>query len=96
MICTTIKSGTIKIYLGEAASIALNHSQANPLSNECIQDAKIIKNVLSRVKRWESMPNHRKPFTVKMVLNMHEKCKKKHPDSLDSVLGNWNVLDIFY
>ena len=42
------------------------------------------------------MPNHREPVTVKIVLNMHEKSKKKKSDSLDSVLCDWDVLNIFY
>ena len=41
------------------------------------------------------MLNHREPVTVKMELHMHKKSDGKHPDSLDSVLCNWNVLGIF-
>ena len=42
------------------------------------------------------MPNLRELVTVKMVLNVNDKCKNKHPDTLESVLVEWNVLDIFF
>ena len=59
-------------------------------------EAQCIKDFLSEVKRWESVPNRRETVTVKMVPHMCDKHKSKHLDSPDSVLCDWNVLGIFY
>ena len=86
ILSTTIKSTTTKHYLKVALSSPLNHKQLDPLLDARSLEVQCIKDVLSEVKRWESMPNRREPVTVKMVLRMHEKCKNKNPDSLDSVI----------
>ena len=54
-----------------------------------------IKNVLSGVERWESMPNRRESVTAKMVLPVLKKCDGKHLDSLELVLCDWDMLGIF-
>ena len=59
-------------------------------------EAQYIRCFLLEVKLWESMPNHREPFTAKMVPHIRNKCKNKHIDSLDSVLCDWIALVIFY
>ena len=41
------------------------------------------------------MPNCRETITVKMALHMLKQCEDKHLDSLDSVLCDWSILDIF-
>ena len=47
ILSTTIRFGTIKLYLASSASIALNQKQLDLLLNEIDQDAQCIKNVLS-------------------------------------------------
>ena len=44
----------------------------------------------------EIYENRREPVTVKMVLHMHEKCKNKNIEILNSFLCDWNMLGIFY
>ena len=51
MLCTAIKSGTIKRYLAALESITVNPKQLDPLLDDCGQDAECMKNVLSEVKR---------------------------------------------
>ena len=76
--------------------VPLNHKNLDPLLDQRGLEAQCIKDFLSGVKRWESMTNLIEPGTMKMVLHMHEKCNTNHPDSLHSVLHDWNVLSIFY
>ena len=73
ILSTTINSTTIKLYLKVASSVPLNHKYLDPLLETRGIEAQCIKDFLSEVKRWESMPNHREPVTVKMVISMHEK-----------------------
>ena len=54
-----------------------------------------MKNVLSKVKRWESMPERRESVTVKIVSRVLNKCDGKCPDILDLVLCDWSMLGIF-
>ena len=83
MLIITIKSTNIKSYLKTASSISLNHKHLDPLSCMHVLETQCIKDVLSEVKRWECMPNGREHVTVKMVLQMHEKYKNNHLDSLE-------------
>ena len=86
MIGTTKKSGTIKNYLIASSSVSLNCQQLDLLLNEHGQDTQCIKNILSDVKRWESIPNLIEPITVKITVYMLKKCDGKHPDSIDLLL----------
>ena len=96
MLSTTINHTTMKRYFRVDSSITLNDKQPDPLLDTRILESQCIKDILSEIKRWDSTPNHREPFTMKMVLNMCKKFKNKYPESLDSVLCDWIVLDIFY
>ena len=82
---TITNSATAKCYIRAASSVPLNHKELDPLLVTRVLEFQCIKDVLSEFKRWESMPNCREPFTVKMVLSMHKKHKNKHPEILDSV-----------
>ena len=93
---TNIKSTTIKRYIKAASSVTLNHKQLCLLLDTRSLEEQCIKDVLSEVKRWESMPNHREPVTVKIVMRMHKKYKNDHPDTLESIPCNCDVLGIFY
>ena len=95
-ISTISKFTTTKHYLKVESSIFLRHKMLDPLLYTCDLEAQFIKEVLSEVKRWESVPNHRKTATVKMVMHAHKKCKNKYSESVESIPCDWIVLDIFY
>ena len=59
MLIATIKSTTIKRHLKAASSVSLHHKQLEWLLETRDLEAQCIKEVLSEVKRWESMPNCR-------------------------------------
>ena len=65
---------TIKRCLEAAASISLNHKCLDPLLDEYDQEAQFIKNVLSEVKRRQSILNCREHSTAKMMSCMLKKC----------------------
>ena len=73
MLSSTMKSTAIKYYLNAASSISLESKQLDLLLDMRGLEAQCIKDVLSEVKLWESIPNHREPVTMKIVLNMHNK-----------------------
>ena len=96
ILSSTAKSITIKCCIKVNLSVSLKFKQLDPLLDTCGLDSKCIKEVLSEVKRWEHVPNHREPVTVKMVLHVHKKCKNKHPDSLESIPYDLIVLGILH
>ena len=81
-----MKSITMKRFLKVVSSISLRHIMLNPLLETRGLEAKCTKEVISKFKRWEHMPNRREPVPMKMVLHTHKKCKNMHPDSLEFVL----------
>ena len=96
MLSATINHTTTNFCLKEASSVSLRHKLLDPLLDTRGLEAQCIKEVLSEVKLWESMPNHKEPVTVKVVLHVHKKFAKKHPDNIESVTYDWIVLGIFY
>ena len=96
ILSSIIKSTTIKYHLKSVSSIPLKFKQIDPLLEKRGLEAQCIKEVLSEVKQWESMPNRKEPVAVKMVLCMYKKCKNKHPYSLDFFLYDWIFLGIFF
>ena len=94
--CQSIKSTTVARFLQAVADIAIRKKLLDPQINQRRQKSRWITKVLTEVKWWESMPNQSEPVTISMVLHMHAKCEKLHPDSLDSALCDWNVIGLFY
>ena len=74
----------------------LNDKQLDPLLDDRGLEAHCIKNLLSEIKRWESMPNRRETITIKMMFHMFKKYKGNHVCNLDLVTCDWNVLGIFH
>ena len=83
----TVKSTTIKNYLETVSSVSLRHKLLESLLKNCVLKAHCIKEVLSEVKRWKSMPNSREAVIVKMVLHMREKFKNKYHGIIESILS---------
>ena len=81
--------------LRAASTVSLNYKQLYPTLDTRGLESQCIKDVLSEVKRWESIPNRREPIAVKMVMCMYKKCKSNYLDSLDLVPYEWAVLGIF-
>ena len=89
---TTMNHATIKHYLKVASSISLRHKILDPLVETRGLEVQCIK----EVKRWESMPNLRETFTVKIVLHTHKKWTNKYPDSIKYIACDCIALGILY
>ena len=87
MLSATINHTTTNFCLKEASSVSLRHKLLDPLLDTRGLEAQYIKEVISEVKLWESMPNHREPVTVKIELHMHKKCANRHPYSMESYMN---------
>jgi hypothetical protein len=109
LLCKTIKEGTIRKYLNEAAlrvletrqTYKLRHPQAqlswyHPCRNHgASRFAPAIQLCLDEIKRWEQMPNRREPLTVDMIYYQQSRCRSATPFSEDNVMFDFLVVGIF-
>ena len=67
LLCKTINSGTIIRYLSVAAELSIQLNIISPLLDITGKRLKYITDVLNEIKRWELVPNRRKPLTKSII-----------------------------
>jgi hypothetical protein len=110
LLCKTIKSGTISLYVCVTGNRIMDHrqelySQAFPNANltwyhACQKHgsttiAQEIRACILKIKRWENMPNRRKPLTTDMIQYQKLQCSSATPHSLNQALYDWFVTGIY-
>jgi hypothetical protein len=105
----TIKEGTIRKYLNEAAKIIKARRQMYKMQNpnaqidwyhplhhyDELQIAPAIKVCLDEIKQWENVPNRREPLTTDMIYYQQTRCSIGTPFSEHQVLFNFQVIAIY-
>lgn len=105
----TIKEGTIRKYLNEAAKIIKARRQTYKMQNPNAQIdwyhplhhygesqiAPAIKVCLDEIKRWENVPNRREPLTTDMIYYQQTRCSIGTPYSEHQVLFDFQVIAIY-
>ena len=94
LMCKTIASGTIKIYLNVAAELSRPANMMNLCLDIIGKSSRYINDIIKELKRWESMPNCREPVTKEMIEYIINKGKsiKDNKDNIYSSFGDWLVL----
>jgi hypothetical protein len=109
LLCKTIKSRTISIYVQRAADrvmerrqrYALAHPKANlawlhpTLPHGSTSRAPEITSCIAEVKRWENMKDRREPLTTDMIYYQQLQCRSTAPHSLNNALFDWFVTGIY-
>jgi hypothetical protein len=109
LLAKSIKSGTIRRYVAEAASIIVERRQIHQMKFPQVQlawfhpckhhgdnrNAPPIQLCIDEIKRWENLPNRREPLTVDMIYHQYGKCISATPHSVDHVLYDFEVIGIY-
>jgi len=109
LLCMSIKSETIKIYIKVAADhISESRRRAlTGLPNESFQWidprldittgklSKRITSITDEVRRWEKIANRREPVTTRMITYGALKCDPLKPFCIDNVMYDWTVIGIY-
>ena len=67
LLCMSLKAGTILRYLQAAAELSIPANVMNPCLDITGKQSKYIRDIITEVRRWESMPDRREPVTKEMV-----------------------------
>ena len=67
LLCMTLKAGTILRYLQAAAELSIPANMMNPCLDITGKQSKYIRDIITGVKRWESVPDRREPVTKDIV-----------------------------
>jgi hypothetical protein len=109
LLCKTIKSGTISLYVRAASNRMMDrrqrYSQTFPKANltwfhPCRKHgsttiAPEIQTCILEIKRWENMPDRREPLTTDMIQYQKLQCSSATPHSLNQALYDWFVTGIY-
>ena len=97
ILCTTLKSGTILRYLSAANALSLNASVMNPCLDISGKQSKHINDIITEVKRWETIPDRREPITKKMIdfiANKGAKLAKHSAHNIYTALNDWLIMGL--
>ena len=97
ILCRSLKSGTISIYLGAAADLSILANMRSPCLDTTDKQSRFIKDILHEVKRWEHIPNTQEPLTKPIIHYIIAKCRdlaKSNPHNLYRVLSDWLILGL--
>jgi hypothetical protein len=91
LVCCTIKGGTIAKYLQAVRNFLqhLNPEQLDPVAGPPI------KAVLTKLEHWETVPNHREPYTLQMHTTLQLWTVGLDSDSFYSDYVYWFLLGIY-
>ena len=101
IMCRTIKVDTIKKYiLSVAQFLSLFGDHPRDFRKECQTSTTVaveLTKVYAELARWEKVPNRREPFTLEMLMDMHENFASSGlgPDSLLAALVDWFEVGLF-
>ena len=96
--CRSLKSGTIQTYLRDVAKFIGRFRDIDPRYRSSADKAlaPAISRVLEEVKRWETVPNRREPFTLEMQLNIAKQADSKKDDCcLETAVANWTLCNMY-
>lgn len=99
--CKSIKAATIQQYIQSVASfLALFGEHPRDYRKEISTDTRlsqVLTSVFDEIKRWESVPNRREPFTLEMLADMtaHSAVAGCGEDSLQVALADWFECGLF-
>ena len=95
LLCMTLKAGTILCYLQAAAELSIPANMMNPCLDITGKQSKYIRDIITEMKRWESIPDRREPVTkamVEYIFNKGMMISKSNKDNLYAALANWLIL----
>jgi hypothetical protein len=109
LLCKTIKSGTIKHYVKDAADriMEARRRTISGLPNASLQwldprldittgkTAKDISIIYDEVHRWETIPDRREPLTIDMITYSALQCNPSTPYDIHNVMYDWTVVGIY-
>ena len=99
--CKSIKAAPIQQYIQSVASfLALFGEHPRDHRKEILTDTRlsqILTSVFDEIKRWETVPNRREPFTLEMLAEMtaHSAVARCGEDSLQVALADWFECGLF-
>jgi hypothetical protein len=96
--CRSLKSGSIRTYLRDVAKFIGRFRDVDPRYRSSADKglAPAISRVLDEVKRWETVPYRREPFTLEMQAYI-AKLAEQNPDDccLEAAIANWTLCNMF-
>jgi hypothetical protein len=96
--CRSLKSGSIRTYLRDVAKFIGRYRDVDPRYRSSADKglAPAISKVLDEVKRWETVPNRREPFTLEMQVYI-AKLAEQNPDDccIEAAVANWTLCNMF-
>jgi hypothetical protein len=96
--CRSLKSGTIQTYLRDVAKFIGRYRDIDPRYRSSADKAlaPAISRVLDEVKRWETVPNRREPFTLEMQFHIAKQAESKKDDCcLEAAVANWTLCNMY-
>lgn len=93
IICKTIKSSTVSLYLSAAAKWYTDQGFPNPCMDIRGRRASHIQDILNECKRWENVKNKREPLTWDMIDHLHNSIP--FDDGLISTLYDWFIIGMY-
>ena len=96
--CRSIKSSSIQTYLRDVAKFIGRFRDIDPRDRSTADKglATAISKVLDEVKRWETVPNRREPFTLEMQLYIAKKAETNPDDCcIEAALANWTICNMY-
>ena len=95
LLCMSLKAGTILRYLQAAAELSIPANVMNPCLDITGKQSKYIRDIITEVRRWESMPDRREPVTKEMVEHVFNKgleLSRSNPDNQYAAVADWLIL----
>ena len=95
LLCMTLKADTILRYLQAAAELSIPANMMNPCLDITGKQSKYIRDIITEMKRWESIPDRREPVTkamVEYIFNKGMMISKSNKDNLYAALADWLIL----
>ena len=97
--CRSLKSGSIRTCLRDVAKFIGRFRDVDPRYRSSADKglAPAISRVLDEVKRRETVPNRREPFTLEMQLYIAQLLAEQNPDDccLEAAIANWTLHNMF-
>ena len=95
LLCMTLKAGTILRYLQAAAELSIPANLMNPCLDITGKQSRYIRDIITEMKRWESIPDRREPVTktmIEYIFNKGLKISKSNHENLYAALADWLIL----
>ena len=97
ILCTTLKSSTILRYLSAAITFAINASVINPCLDISGKQSKNTNDIITEVKRWETISDRREPITKKVIVfivTKGTKLAKHNAHNIYIALNDWLMMGL--